>query len=220
MSVDPSHEAPHASSDPAYCETWAYLVADVERKTTLLVDASWLPERGVGNHLVTLQQAGHAPQSLRVEERRQLVERHACIELPENWQEMPEKLAPTSRAEAERAGVGLAAGDRLEGLGASAGVHEGIARVVLDPSDPALGFDAGDILVAPATDPSWAPLLLVAGAVVIKPGSNISHAAVVAREMGIPAVVAARDASFRLRSDQRLRVDGKVGIVEVVASRD
>ncbi len=72
VSVDPSHEAPHASSDPAYCETWAYLLTDVERKTTLLVHASWLPARGVGNHLVTLQRAGHAPQSLRVETREPL----------------------------------------------------------------------------------------------------------------------------------------------------
>lgn len=110
----------------------------------------------------------------------------------------------------------LAVGDRLTGLGASAGLHEGIARVVVDPSDPALEFEAGDVLVAPATDPSWAPLFLVAGAVVIDTGSNISHAAVVAREMGIPAVVAVRDASLRIRSGQRLRVDGKAGAVDVV----
>ncbi|MEZ4280693.1 MAG: hypothetical protein R3F21_13925 [Myxococcota bacterium] len=67
MSVDPIHEAPHASDDPAYCETWAYLLTDLERRTTLLVHASWLPGRGVGNHLVTLQRSGQAPQSLRVE---------------------------------------------------------------------------------------------------------------------------------------------------------
>lgn len=112
----------------------------------------------------------------------------------------------------------LPVGARLEGLGASAGLHEGIARVVVDPSDPALEFEPGDVLVAPATDPSWAPLFLVAGAVVIDTGSNISHAAVVAREMGIPAVVAARDASLELRSGQRLRVDGQAGVVEVIGA--
>lgn len=69
MSVDPVHEAPHTSSDPAYCETWAYLLTDLERETTLLVHASWLPGRGVGNHLVTLQRTGHSPRSLRVETR-------------------------------------------------------------------------------------------------------------------------------------------------------
>lgn len=149
-----------------------------------------------------------------VEERRQLIDCYARIELPESWQGMPETLAATSRSEADRIHPELGAGDRIQGLGASAGLHEGVARVVLDPSDPALDFESGDVLVAPATDPSWAPLFLVAGAVVIDTGSNISHAAVVAREMGIPAVVAARDASLRIRSGQRLRVDGKTGIVE------
>lgn len=153
----------------------------------------------------------------RAERHRALVRAYEAFDLPETWQGMPPKLLRTSRAEAVRAQVALSVGERLEGLGASAGVHEGIARVVLDPADPALEFEAGDVLVAPATDPSWAPLFLVAGAVVIDTGSNISHAAVVAREMGIPAVVAARDASLRLRSGQRLRVDGRAGIVEIVA---
>jgi hypothetical protein len=67
MIVDPIHEAPHTSADPAYCETWAYLLTDIATRSTLLVHASWLPARGVGNHLVTLQRAGHAPRSIRVE---------------------------------------------------------------------------------------------------------------------------------------------------------
>lgn len=69
MAVDPVHESPHASSDPAYCETWAYLLTDLERETTLLVHASWLPGRGVGNHFISLERAGHPPESLRVESR-------------------------------------------------------------------------------------------------------------------------------------------------------
>ena len=110
----------------------------------------------------------------------------------------------------------LAAGSRITGLGASAGVHEGRARVVDDPARLEEEFAAGEVLIAPATDPSWAPLFLLAGAVVIDTGSNISHAALVAREMGIPAVVGARDASRRLRDGQRLRVDGASGSVEVI----
>jgi len=155
-----------------------------------------------------------------IEARRTLAEEYARFELPETWQGMPAKLAAAPAAvDGARPGA-LSPGDRLEGLGASAGCHEGIARVVVDPADPALEFEAGDVLVAPATDPSWAPLFLVAGAVVIDTGSNISHAAVVAREMGIPAVVAAGDASLRVRSGQRLRVDGKAGIVELLAEGD
>jgi hypothetical protein len=65
--VDPIHEAPHTSEDPAYCETWAYSLTDLERETTLLVHASWLPARGVGNHLVTLQRPDQPNTSLRVE---------------------------------------------------------------------------------------------------------------------------------------------------------
>ena len=81
-------------------------------------------------------------------------------------------------------------------------------------------FAAGDVLVAPATDPSWATLFLIAGAVVIDTGSNFSHAAIVAREMGIPAVVAAEGASRRLASGARVRVDGQAGRVEVLAAAD
>ncbi len=67
MSVDPVHEAPHASDDPSYCETWAYTLTDLARRATLLVHASWLPARGIGHHLVTLKQAGQAARSERVE---------------------------------------------------------------------------------------------------------------------------------------------------------
>ena len=58
--VDPIHELPHASDDPAYCETWAYTLTDVERRTTALVHSSWLPARGVGNHLVSVHRDGRA----------------------------------------------------------------------------------------------------------------------------------------------------------------
>jgi pyruvate,water dikinase len=162
----------------------------------------------------------------RIEARRSLVAAYERFDLPETWRGMPAKIEPQERSSMPVGGrekgttsVGpspVAIGARLEGLGASAGLHEGTARVVTDPSDPGLEFEPGDVLVAPATDPSWAPLFLVAGAVVIDTGSNISHAAVVAREMGIPAVVAARDASLLLRSGQHLRVDGRAGLVEVL----
>lgn len=69
MSVDPDHESPHVSDDPSYCETWAYLLTDLERRMTLLVHASWLPARGVGNHFVTLERAGEPSISKRVESR-------------------------------------------------------------------------------------------------------------------------------------------------------
>ena len=70
--VDPIDDAPHASEDPSYCETWAYSLTDLEHRATALIHASWLPARGVGNHLITLHRAGHAPRSLRVESREPL----------------------------------------------------------------------------------------------------------------------------------------------------
>jgi pyruvate,water dikinase len=155
----------------------------------------------------------------RIEERRQLRAHYASFELPEAWQGMPIKQALPERMAQEIHSESVPArpvGTRLKGLGASSGVHEGVARVVLDARALAEEFEAGDILVAPATDPSWAPFFLVAGAVVIDTGSNISHAAVVAREMDIPAVVGLKGASETLHTGQRLRVNGSAGTVEIV----
>lgn len=102
----------------------------------------------------------------------------------------------------------------LSGLGASAGTVEGIARVVLDPSTEVL--HAGEILVAPYTDPGWTPLFVHAAGLVCDVGGMMTHGSVVAREYGIPAVVGVGDGTKRLRTGQRLRVDGSRGIVEVL----
>ena len=73
------------------------------------------------------------------------------------------------------------------------GQAEGIARVLLDSNDPG-ALEPGDILVAPLTDPSWTPLFVPAGAVVVDVGAPLSHAIIVSRELGIPCVVSATDA--------------------------
>ncbi|MDC0674386.1 phosphoenolpyruvate synthase [Nannocystis radixulma] len=103
----------------------------------------------------------------------------------------------------------------LAGLGASAGVVEGIAHVVLDPAAQVLR--AGEILVAPYTDPGWTPLFVHAAGLVCDVGGMMTHGSVIAREYGIPAVVGVGDGTRRLKSGQRLRVDGSRGIVEVLA---
>lgn len=106
------------------------------------------------------------------------------------------------------------AGTRLVGLPASAGVVEGRARV-LAPGAPALdGVEAGEILVSRTTDVGLSPLFLVAAAVVTELGGPLSHAALVAREYGIPAVVNVPGATAAIRTGDRLRVDGDRGIVE------
>jgi pyruvate,water dikinase len=105
-------------------------------------------------------------------------------------------------------------GTRFTGLPASGGVVEGLARV-LEPA--AAGLDAvgpGEILVTRTTDVALSPLFLVASAVVTELGGPLSHAAVVAREYGIPAVVNVSGVTMAIRTGDRLRVDGDRGIVE------
>lgn len=106
--------------------------------------------------------------------------------------------------------------DALAGTPASAGTATGTVRVVLDPVGARL--EPGEILVAPSTDPGWTPLFMTAGALVMEMGGVISHGAVVAREYGIPAVVGLPEATLRLRTGQRVTVDGAAGTVRVLAS--
>jgi rifampicin phosphotransferase len=109
----------------------------------------------------------------------------------------------------------LKGGDSLTGLPGCPGVAEGIARIILDSNDPgALG--PGDVLVAPITDPSWTPLFVPAAAVVVDVGATLSHAIIVSRELGIPCVISATDATRRIPHGARVRVDGSTGLVTVL----
>lgn len=102
----------------------------------------------------------------------------------------------------------------LEGIAVSPGVMEGIAHVILDPSRETLQH--GEILVAPFTDPGWTPLFMHASALVMEVGGVMTHGSVVAREYGIPAVVGVNDATSRIRTGQRIRVDGEAGTVTLL----
>ncbi len=98
----------------------------------------------------------------------------------------------------------------LHGIGVCGGVASGPARVILDPADPR-DIQPGDVLVAPITDPAWTPLFLSAAAVVVDVGAQQSHAAIVARELGIPAVVSVTGASHTIVDGTWLDVDGDRG---------
>jgi phosphohistidine swiveling domain-containing protein len=102
----------------------------------------------------------------------------------------------------------------VTGVGASAGVVEGVVRVVLEPDFE--DVEPGEVLVAPTTDPSWCSVMFVSAALVVDLGGMLSHAAVVARELAIPCVVNAGDATQRLRTGDTVRVDGGTGIVEIL----
>ncbi|HEY1966910.1 MAG TPA: PEP-utilizing enzyme [Pseudonocardia sp.] len=108
-------------------------------------------------------------------------------------------------------------GRRLTGLPGSPGIHEGLARVIVNPDD-ADALDHGEILVCETTNPSWASYFLVAGAVVVDIGGPLSHGAIVAREMGIPCVINTRTAHLVIHSGDRIRVNGTTGLVEILAA--
>jgi phosphohistidine swiveling domain-containing protein len=102
----------------------------------------------------------------------------------------------------------------LRGTPASCGQAEGIARIMTDPQDAELM--KGEILVTRYTDPAWTPLFFTAAALITEVGGVLSHGAVVAREIGLPAIVGVPDATSRIRSGQRLRVDATQGTVELL----
>jgi pyruvate,water dikinase len=106
----------------------------------------------------------------------------------------------------------------VTGLGVSGGVVEGMVRVLLDPEFDDVEPD--EVLVAPTTDPSWASVLFLCQALVVDIGGHLSHAAIVARELGIPCVVDTRDGTRRLRTGDLVRVDGTAGRVEIVKPTD
>lgn len=131
---------------------------------------------------------------------------YAALRLPGNWQGVP-ATTPAGGAQDEDE-------ETVHGIGVSAGVAEGLVRVVHDPSFT--DVEPGEVLVTPTTDPSWAAIMFLSGAVVVDIGGQLSHAAVVARELGIPCVVNTRTGSHRLRTGDRVRVDGNAGTVELL----
>jgi pyruvate,water dikinase len=102
----------------------------------------------------------------------------------------------------------------LLGNAVSPGVAEGVVHVIRDPQRETLARD--EILVAEFTDPGWTPLFVNAGGLILEVGGALTHGAVVAREYGIPAIVGVRDATIKLHTGQRVRVDGNRGIVEML----
>ena len=105
--------------------------------------------------------------------------------------------------------------DTLTGVGVSAGVATGEARVLLTPAD-AHPSDRNYILVCPSTDPAWTPLFFHAAGLVMERGGLLSHGAVVAREYGVPAVANIPNATRRITDGQMLRVDGNQGTLSIL----
>jgi pyruvate,water dikinase len=158
-------------------------------------------------YLVTGELTGPLPAAARelVAERRARRAEYEQLRIPSSWRGTPVPIA--DRAPGTDSGP-------LEGLGVSGGVVEGPARVVTDPAFA--DVEPGEVLIASTTDPSWSSIMFISSALVVDIGSALSHAAVVARELGVPCVVNTRDGSRRLRTGDRVRVDGDAGTVEVL----
>lgn len=107
--------------------------------------------------------------------------------------------------------------DRLTGIGGSPGAVEGFVRLLRSEHD--LGdLQPGEVLVCPITAPSWGPAFSVAAGVVTDIGGMMSHAAIVCREYGLPAVVGTGFATARLHTGDRVRLDGATGEVVLLHS--
>lgn len=102
----------------------------------------------------------------------------------------------------------------LKGLPCCPGILEGTVKVILNPTDN-LELN-GEILVTARTDPGWVPLYPAISGLLVERGSLLSHSAIVAREMGIPAVVSIPGLTKTLKTGMRIRMDGKAGTVKIL----
>ncbi len=118
-----------------------------------------------------------------------------------------------NRFRAEQAPV-VASGDALKGLGCCPGVVRARARVIADPRNAVI--EVGEILVAPRTDPGWIMLFPSAAGLLVEHGSLLSHSAIVAREMGIPAIVSISGVTNWVQTGEWLEMDGASGVVRKV----
>ena len=130
------------------------------------------------------------------------------FQLPDVFQGIPELVPREAPPEA--------GGRELAGLGVSAGVASGRARIITSAAAAEeTDLQPGEVLVAPFTDAAWTPLFVSAAAEVVETGGMLSHAATVAREYGIPAVVAVRGATGLIKNGEIVTVDGGAGRITI-----
>jgi rifampicin phosphotransferase len=140
-----------------------------------------------------------------------VAERRATYQRETRRRQAPRVLVSDGRAFYEGFGAETDTSNAISGSPVSPGVVEGVVHVVLDPRGTQL--TPGEILVCVGTDPAWTPLFLTAGGLITEVGGVLTHGSVVAREYGIPAVVGVHEATRRLKSGQRIRLDGTSGII-------
>ncbi len=137
----------------------------------------------------------------------------------EEWRQLdaPDVLGQAEERDAEKGYFDDEEGRRIVAQGVSPGVHKGRVRFVRTGQSD-LVLDKGDVLVTHAASPQLTPLMLVAGALVVEIGGGASHSSLVARELGLPAVVNAAQAMRVLEEGMEVEVDGTRGIVYLPVS--
>jgi pyruvate,water dikinase len=144
-----------------------------------------------------------------------IASRRANYEREALRRQLPRLLLSDGHAFYEGLSAPVSEGEQtLVGSPVSPGVVEGMVRIVLEPHQASLV--PGDILVCPGTDPAWTPLFLAAAGLVMELGGMMTHGSVVAREYGIPAVVGTHEATQRLKTGQRIRLDGNAGRIVIL----
>lgn len=141
-----------------------------------------------------------------VASRKELHAQHSAVRPPDKWTGNPDPEPLATMGERR---------DTLQGVAASPGKVEGLARVIADPAidePPA----PGEILVCAMTDPSWAPMFVMADGLVIDIGGPASHGAIVARELGVPCVINTETGTVDISTGDRVMVDGDEGVVRIV----
>ncbi|MCK5884376.1 MAG: phosphoenolpyruvate synthase [Bacteriovoracaceae bacterium] len=102
----------------------------------------------------------------------------------------------------------------LKGIPCCPGIIEGTVKLIMSPDDD-LELN-GDILVAMRTDPGWVPLYPSASALLVERGGLLSHSAIVAREMGLPAIVSIKNLTKTLKTGMKIRMNGETGLIEIL----
>jgi phosphohistidine swiveling domain-containing protein len=186
--------------------------AGARRAGELLADQGALKEPEDVFLLTAAELGGALPDNAieLVEERKQERAEFERLELPTAW-----RGAPEVRPKVTAGSPGDAPATRLAGICGSGGVVEGRVRVVDDPTFTEVEPD--EILVAATTDPSWASVLFLCKALIVDIGGVMSHASVVARELGIPCVINTQTGTRDLHTGDQVRVDGSRGVVEILS---
>ncbi|TDC00095.1 pyruvate, phosphate dikinase [Nonomuraea longispora] len=224
----------------ARVQRWAAVVRDRETARSENIRAFWvlrafavrageLTGRGDDVFFLSLEELlallrGDPSALERVPVRRATYERYAALPPypalivgrfdPVRWAADPGRRADLHDAR----GASVSVSDTVTGFPGAPGVVEGVARVLSGPEEGER-LKPGEILVTTLTNVGWTPMFPRAAAVVTDLGAPLSHASIVARELGIPAVVGTGNATMRLRDGDRIRVDGERGTVESLESQ-